>query len=100
MGCTDSKDLVRALAGSNGPKRGLTGASVHRLLTTLLLFLAYPLSNNSGMTKKLPDDIKEYFRKQGAKGGKKAAAGMTEEQRKRRARKAAKAMHDRRKENQ
>ncbi len=36
---------------------------------------------------------KEYFAKQGSKGGKKAAERMTAEQRKTRARKAAKARH-------
>jgi hypothetical protein len=42
--------------------------------------------------KKLPSEVLEYFRQQGAKGGriggKKAAASMTPEQRSERARKA------------
>jgi hypothetical protein len=42
--------------------------------------------------KKLPPEVVEFFRKQGSKGGKKAAASMTSEQRTARARKAAKSM--------
>ena len=42
--------------------------------------------------KKLPPDVAEYFRKQGSKGGKKAAAAMTPEQRTDRARKAAQSL--------
>jgi len=42
--------------------------------------------------KKLPPEVLEFFRKQGSKGGKKAAASMTAAQRKARARKAAESM--------
>ena len=42
--------------------------------------------------KKLPPDILDFFRKQGSKGGKKAAAGMTPEARVARAKKAAESM--------
>ena len=50
-------------------------------------------------TKKLPPEVLEFFRKQGAKGGKlggseggkKAAAGMTPEERSARAKKASNA---------
>lgn len=53
----------------------------------------------SGVRKRLPDDVLEYFRTQGAKGGKlggasggkRAAANMTPAQRKARAIKAGKA---------
>jgi aspartate/methionine/tyrosine aminotransferase len=38
--------------------------------------------------KKLPPEIVEWFRREGAKGGKKAAAAMTPRQRSERARKA------------
>jgi hypothetical protein len=41
--------------------------------------------------KKIPDDMLEFFRMHGRKGGKKAAAGMTAEQRSERARTAVKA---------
>jgi hypothetical protein len=42
--------------------------------------------------KKLPPDVIEFFRKQGSKGGKKAAASMTPKARIARAKKAAEAM--------
>jgi hypothetical protein len=42
--------------------------------------------------QKLPPDVVEFFRKQGSKGGKKAAAGMTPEARIARAKKAAAAL--------
>jgi hypothetical protein len=42
--------------------------------------------------KKLPPDILEFFRKQGSKGGKIAAAAMTPEARVARAKKAAESM--------
>jgi hypothetical protein len=42
--------------------------------------------------KKLPPDILEFFRKQGSKGGKKAAAMLTPEARVARAKKAAASM--------
>jgi len=38
---------------------------------------------------KLSDEVREYFRKVGAEGGKKAASHMTKEQRRERGRKAA-----------
>jgi hypothetical protein len=51
--------------------------------------------------KKLPPEILEYFRKEGAKGGriggKKAAAAMTPEERSERARKAVAAREAKRK---
>lgn len=40
---------------------------------------------------RLPDDVLQYFRDQGARGAKKAAANMTPAQRKARATKASKA---------
>ncbi len=43
------------------------------------------------MTKRLPDDVLEYFRKEGARGAKLQAANMTPAQRKARAVKASKA---------
>ena len=43
-------------------------------------------------TKKLPPDVVEFFRKQGSKGGKKAAASMTPQQRTARAKAAAASM--------
>ena len=42
--------------------------------------------------KKLPPGVLDFFRKQGSKGGKKAAAGMTPEARVTRAKKAAESM--------
>jgi hypothetical protein len=42
--------------------------------------------------KKLPPDILEFFRNQGSKGGKKAAAAMTPEARVARAKKASASM--------
>lgn len=42
--------------------------------------------------KKLPPDVLEFFRRQGARGGKKAAASMTPEERADRAKKAATSM--------
>jgi hypothetical protein len=42
--------------------------------------------------KKIPESVKDYFRKQGSKGGKKSAAMLTDKQKKARASKAAKAM--------
>ena len=42
--------------------------------------------------RKLPPEVVEFFRKQGSKGGKKAAASMTAEQRRARAQKAAASM--------
>ena len=42
--------------------------------------------------KKLPSDILDFFRKQGSRGGKKAAAGMTPEARVARAKKAAESL--------
>jgi len=42
--------------------------------------------------KKLPSDILEFFRKQGSKGGRKAASAMTPEARVARAKKAAASM--------
>jgi hypothetical protein len=42
--------------------------------------------------KKLPPEVIEFFRMQGSRGGKKAAASMTAAQRKARARKAAASM--------
>ena len=42
--------------------------------------------------KKLPPDVLDFFRKQGSKGGKKAAAGMTPEARIARAKRAAESM--------
>jgi hypothetical protein len=42
--------------------------------------------------KKLPPDILEFFRKQGSKGGKKAAAAMTPDARVARAKKASASM--------
>jgi hypothetical protein len=42
--------------------------------------------------KKLPPEVAEFFRKQGSKGGKKAAASMTPEERIARARAAAASM--------
>ena len=57
------------------------------------------LCNNRGMTKKLPPEIKEYFVKQGRKGGKLGgparAARMTAEQRSESARRAVMARWDR-----
>ena len=44
------------------------------------------------MTKRLPPEVLEFFRKQGARGGKKSAANMTPEQRVERARNAAASM--------
>ena len=44
------------------------------------------------MSKKLPSEVLEFFRKQGSKGGKKAAASMTPAERTTRARKAAASM--------
>jgi hypothetical protein len=41
--------------------------------------------------KPLPEDVLDYFREQGAKGGKKGAGEMTAAQRKARATKASKA---------
>ena len=38
---------------------------------------------------KLSEEVREYFRKAGAEGGKKAASRMTKEQRRERGRKAA-----------
>ena len=54
-------------------------------------------ANLYSVSKKLPPEVLEFFRKEGAKGGKlggsiggkKAAEGMTPEQRSERARKAA-----------
>jgi hypothetical protein len=43
-------------------------------------------------TKKLPPEVAEFFRKQGSKGGKKAAAAMTPEERIARAKTAAASM--------
>jgi hypothetical protein len=43
-------------------------------------------------TKKLPAEVLEFFRKHGSKGGRKAAAAMTPEERVARARKAAMSM--------
>jgi hypothetical protein len=43
------------------------------------------------MRKRLPDDVLDYFRQHGARGGKQAAAGMTAAGRKARATKASKA---------
>jgi hypothetical protein len=42
--------------------------------------------------KKLPPDVLDYFRKEGSRGGKKAAASLTPEQRTARAQKAALAL--------
>jgi hypothetical protein len=42
--------------------------------------------------QKLPPDVLEYFRKQGSRGGKKAAASLTPAQRTARAKKAALAL--------
>lgn len=42
--------------------------------------------------KKLPPDVVEFFRKHGSRGGKKAAAAMTPEERTARAQAAAAAM--------
>jgi hypothetical protein len=42
--------------------------------------------------KRLPPDILDYFKKEGSRGGKKAAASMTAEQRSARAQKAALAL--------
>jgi hypothetical protein len=42
--------------------------------------------------KKLPPEVLEFFRKQGSKGGKKAAAAMTPEARVARAKRAADSM--------
>lgn len=42
--------------------------------------------------KKLPPEVMEFFRKQGSKGGKKAAASMTPEERTARAKNAAASM--------
>ncbi len=39
--------------------------------------------------KKLPPEVLEYFRKEGSKGGKKAAANLTPAQRRARAKKAS-----------
>jgi hypothetical protein len=39
--------------------------------------------------RKLPSDILDYFKKEGSRGGKKAAASLTPEQRSARAQKAA-----------
>lgn len=44
----------------------------------------------SKMAKKLPREVLEYFKREGAKGGKKSSSNMTDEQRRERARKAAK----------
>lgn len=46
---------------------------------------------------KLPEDVKEFFRRQGAKGGKKAGASMTKKQKTERARAGAKAKWAKRK---
>jgi hypothetical protein len=43
-------------------------------------------------SKKLPPDVVEFFRRQGSKGGKKAAASMTPQERTDRARAAAASM--------
>jgi hypothetical protein len=43
------------------------------------------------MAKRLPDDVLEYFRKQGSRGATMQAAAMTPAQRKARATKASKA---------
>jgi hypothetical protein len=49
--------------------------------------------------KKLPPDVAEFFRRQGSRGGKKAAESLTAEERKERARKAPMALSaDERKE--
>jgi hypothetical protein len=42
--------------------------------------------------KRLPPEILDYFKKEGSRGGKKAAASMTAEQRSARAQKAALAL--------
>jgi hypothetical protein len=42
--------------------------------------------------KKLPADVLEFFRKAGSRGGKKAAAALTPDQRKARAKKASLAL--------
>ena len=59
--------------------------------------VAYPLSSRIlDGAKEGADQVRlsrEYFAKQGSKGGKKAADAMTPEQRKKRARKAAKARY-------
>ena len=47
---------------------------------------------------KLPDNVKEFFRKQGSKGGKKAAASMTKKEKTERARAGAKAKWAKRRE--
>lgn len=42
--------------------------------------------------RKLPPDVLDYFKKEGSRGGKKAAASMTPEQRSARAQKASRAL--------
>jgi len=50
------------------------------------------------MTKRLPPEVKKFFESMGRKGGKKAAASMTADQRARRARKAARARWSKKKD--
>jgi len=42
--------------------------------------------------RKLPPDVLDYFKKEGSRGGKKAAASMTPERRSARAQKASRAL--------
>jgi hypothetical protein len=49
-------------------------------------------------TPKIPEELLKFFREAGSRGGKKASAAMTPEERSKRARKAVKAREKKKKE--